>query len=161
MNSKKLSLFVLISLAVLLILSGCSSAGILLELDPNPIEFTEEQIRENQTSKDLELTVTTEGFGSLSLNNLIIEVIDENDEVIYDHEKEIDITLPVIGEHSETENYTLDLKKIFTPEEFDEYNSDETFAEFYVRVLQNKSHRLRLTVTGSNDSSLTAQINYK
>jgi hypothetical protein len=155
MNSKKLLLFILTSLAVLLILSGCSNAGILLELDPNPVEFTE-----NQTSRELELTVTTEGFGSLSLNNLIIEVIDENDEIIFDDKKEIDITFPVIGEHSKTENYTLDLEKIFTPEEFDEYNSDETFAEFYRRVLQDESHTLRLTVTGSNDSSLTARINY-
>ena len=155
MNSKKLMFFILISLSFLLILSGCSSAGILLELNPNPIEFSE-----NQTSRKLELTVTTEGFGSLSLNNLIIEVIDQKDKVIFDDTKEIDIIFPVIGEHSKTENYTLDLKKIFTPEEFDEYNSDDTFEEFYLRVLQNNSHTLRLTVTGSNDSSLTAKIKY-
>ena len=155
MNSKKSSLSILIFLASLLILSGCSNAGISLELDPNPVEFSQ-----NETSRDLDLTVTTEGFGSLSLNNLIIEVIDENDEIIFDEEKEVNITLPVIGEHSKTVEYTLDLKKIFTPEEYDEYNSDETFEEFYLRLLQDESHTLRLTVTGSNDSSLTAQINY-
>lgn len=156
MKNKKLVLFTIIAISALLVLSGCSNAGISLELSPNPINFSE-----NDTEKTLELTVTTEGIGNISLNNLIIEVIDENNENIFKDEKSIDISDQfIVGGFSDTVSYTLDLRSVFDPAEYDGYNSDTAFSEFYNGYLEGKTHKLRLTVTGSNNTSLTAQINY-
>ena len=155
MKNKKLLLFTIIAISALLVLSGCSNAGISLELSPNPINFSE-----NDTEKTLELTVTTEGIGNISLTNMIVEIIDEDGETIPVGEKELDINSPVIGGISETVSYTLDLRSVFDPAEYDGYNSDTAFSEFYNGYLEGKTHKLRLTVTGSNNTSLTAQINY-
>ena len=155
MKNKKLVLFTIIAISALLVLSGCSNAGISLELSPNPINFSE-----NDTEKTLELTVTTEGIGNISLTNMIVEIIDEDGETIPVGEKELDINSPVIGGISDTVSYTLDLRSVFDPAEYDGYNSDTAFSEFYNGYLEGKTHKLRLTVTGSNNTSLTAQINY-
>jgi len=153
MKSKKSLLFIIITLAVLLILSGCSNGNITLSLSPNPVIFNQDQ-----TERELELTVSTEGLGSLSLDNLIVEVIDQNDEVIFDEKKEIDLSSPlIVGGFSDSVTYTLDLKKVFDLSDYDEYLS---FSELYSGLLQDKRHTLRITVTGSNNSSLTARIIY-
>ncbi len=158
MKNKKLLFFIIIAVSALFILSSCSNAGISLSLSPNPIEFDE-----NNLEQDLELTVTTTGFGSLSLDNMIIEVIDENDDVIFDEEKEIDVSSPVIGGITKTVSYNLDLKDVFDPAEYDGYSSDTDFTEFYNKYLkdQDKEHTLRITVTGSNNTTLTVDIIYK
>ena len=155
MKNKKLLLFIIIVIPVLLLLSGCSNAGISLKLSPNPIEFSQ-----NQTSRDLTLEVKTEGLGSISLDNLIIEVIDENDEIIFKEQKEIDVSAPfIVGGFSDTVDYTLDLEKIFDPADYS-YDSDQSFSLFYSEFLAGKTHTLRMTVTGSNNTSFTAQIKY-
>ncbi|MFP4198712.1 MAG: hypothetical protein ACLFSO_03855, partial [Halanaerobium sp.] len=135
-----------------------SNAGISLSLSPNPIEFDEDNLEQ-----DLELTVTTTGFGSLSLDNMIIKVIDENDDVIFDEEKEIDVSSSVIEGITKTVSYNLDLKDVFDPAEYDDYSSDTDFTEFYNKYLkdQDKEHTLRITVTGSNNTTLTVDIIYK
>lgn len=154
MKNKKLLLLIIISISVLFILSGCSSAGISLELSPNPINFSE-----SQTAKEIELTVRTQGIGNISLNQMIVEVIDENDEPIFNDEKDINISDQfIIGGFSKSESYTLDLKKIFNPTDYG--YSSEAFSLFYTGILEGKSHTLRITVTGSDNTSLTTQINY-
>jgi hypothetical protein len=153
MKNKKVLLLSIISISVLFILSGCSNAGISLSLSPNPVEFSEDQ-----TKQDLALTVKTEGLGNISLDQLIVEVIDEDGQNIFRDTKDIDISEQfIIGGFSKTESYTLDLENVFKLSDYDNYT---TFPELYDRLLKNKSHKLRLTVTGSNDSSLTVQINY-
>ncbi len=154
MKNKKLVLFTIIAISALLILSGCSNAGISLELSPNPIEFSE-----NDSRKELTLTVTTEGLGNITLDTLIIEIIDENDEILFDDTKDLNISEQfIVGGFSEDITYTLDLEKIYNS---GDYNSEyASFSSFYNDFLEGKTHTLRLTITGSNNTSLTAQINY-
>jgi hypothetical protein len=151
MKNKKLLLLSIIFISVLFILSGCSNAGVSLSLNPNPVNFYEDQ-----TKEELALTVKTEGMGSLSLDNMILEVLDDQDQVIFEREKTIDISSPVIGGVTKTESFTLDLKNIFSSY----FNSDEEFIEFYRQKLAGETHTLRITVTGSKHSSQTAPINY-
>ena len=96
-------------------------------------------------------------MGSLSFNKMIVEIIDEAGENITVGEKDLDISSPVVGGLSETIPYTLDLEKIFDPADYEKYDS---FLPLYQDLLQDKTHTLRLTITGSNNSSLTARINY-
>jgi hypothetical protein len=155
MNSKKLMFFILISLSFLLILSGCSSAGISLSLEPNPVEFSE-----SQTKKEITLEVKTEGLGTIDLNKLIVEVVDQDGELIFSDQKDININDQfIVGGFSETEKYTLDLEKIFDPTEYG-YSSSISFTDFYNQFLEGKKHELIITVTGSNTTSLTAEIIY-
>ena len=154
MKNKKLLLFIIISVSTLLILSGCSNEGVSLSLSPNPVEFNK-----NQTTRDIELTVKTEGMGNLSFHKMIVEIIDKDGKNITVGEKDLDISSPVVGGLSETINYTLDLEKIFNPAEYG-YKTGVSFTKFYNEFLQGKTHTLRITVTGSNNSSLTTQIKY-
>ena len=152
MKLKKLILFIII-ISVLLILSGCSDAGISLKISPNPVEFSK-----SQTKRDITLEVKTEGLGSINLNKMIVEVINEDDESIYKDEKSIDISNQfIVGGFSKEVDYTLDLKKIFKLSDYDSY---DTFPLLYQGLLKGKTHTLRITVTGSNNTSLTAQIKY-
>ncbi|TDQ01739.1 hypothetical protein C7957_103146 [Halanaerobium saccharolyticum] len=156
MNSKKLSLSILIFLASLLILSGCSNAGISLNLEPNPVRFSSDQ-----TKKEITLEVKTEGIGNIDLNKMIIEIIDQNGEIIFTDKKDINITDQfIIGGLSETENYTLDLEKIFDPTKYG-YTSNVDFLVFYNEVLKGRSHSLNITVTGSNTTSLKTEVIYE
>lgn len=155
MKIKKLLLLTISSALILLILSGCSNANISLRLRPNPIEFSE-----GQTKKELSLEVKTEGLGSISLNKMIVEVIDQDDQRIFSEEKDIDISAPlIVGGFSDTVSYTLDLEKIFELSDYG-YQADEAFSVLYTEVLQGKTHSLRVSLTGSNNTALTAQIIY-
>jgi archaellin len=153
MNNNKISLFIIITISILFILSGCSNGSISLDLSPNPVEFNEDQ-----TKSDLKLTITTEGLGSITLDKMIIEVLDEEDEVIFKYSEDLNISDQfIVGGFSESVNYTLDLENIFDPEDYGSYDS---FSDFYNDVLLDKTHTLRITVTGSNNSSLTTKIIY-
>lgn len=153
MKSKKLLLFFIIAISALLILSGCSNASISLRLSPNPVEFSDNQIKE-----ELTLEVKTEGIGSISLDKMIVEVFNQNNEVIFYDQKDIDISdQSIVGGFSDTVDYTLDLEKIFNPADYGSYVS---FASFYNDVLAGKEHSLNITVTGSSTISLITRIIY-
>jgi archaellin len=153
MKNKKLTLFIIITISILFILSGCSNGGILLKLSPNPVEFSQEQ-----TERNLEITIKTEGLGSITLDKMIIEVLDEKDETIFRYSEDLNISDQfIVGGFSESVNYTLDLENIFSPEDYGSYDS---FSDFYIDILQGKRHTLRITVTGSDNSSLTTKIIY-
>ena len=47
MKNKKITLFIIITISILFILSGCSNGGIFLELSPNPVDFSQEQTERN------------------------------------------------------------------------------------------------------------------
>ena len=100
-----------------------------------------------------------EDLQGLSLKNVDLIVYNKNNENIFKDEKSIDISDQfIVGGFSDTVSYTLDLEDIYNS---GDYNSDyASFSTFYTEFLQGNTHTLRLTVTGSNNTSLTAQINY-
>lgn len=152
MKNKKLLFFAFLSLAALLLLSSCSNANILLSLSPNPVEFSE-----SEPEKELTLKIETEGIGEISLNQLLVELMDQDGEVILDGKKAIDIQDQVIvGGLSEEVKYTLDLREILKS---DDYNYND-FSELYNDLLKGNTHSLRLTVTGSITTTLEAEVIY-
>ncbi|MGM0446089.1 MAG: hypothetical protein ACQEQH_06750, partial [Bacillota bacterium] len=108
LNKKYLKISLVLLLTVFLV-SGCSLQGSLsLTVTPNPIEFT----FENQ-SVDTTLKVTTVGFGKITIDQIIILVLDGEEEIandVIEVNETIDFSVPGF---SHEENYTLNLSDLY------------------------------------------------
>lgn len=135
-----------ISLGLLLIIflvTGCSLQGSLsLTVTPNPIEFT----YENQ-SVDTTFTITTVGFGQITIDQLIILVLDGEQEIskqVIEVNETVDFSVPGV---SHEENYTLSLSDLY---------DQEITETFYDNFLKGTELTLEITITGS--ATTTTQV---
>lgn len=137
-------------LSLITILGGCSAGGLYLNIEPDPITYTV-----NQSSQEIILEVTTRGMGRISLDKFIVEIIDNQNEVIFTEQKEIDITdqfiLPGI---THQEKYLLDIKEVFS----DNYGGQEGYELFYNQILKGRQYEIRISVIGSIQSSTKADV---
>jgi|GEM_PF-2156231 len=137
-------------LSMIPILGGCSAGGLYLNIEPDPITYTV-----TQSSQEIILEVTTRGMGQISLDKFLVEIIDNQNEVIFTKQKEIDINnqfiLPGI---THQEKYLLDIKEVFS----DYYEGQEGYELFYNQILKGRQYELRVSVIGSIQSSTKADI---
>lgn len=128
--------------------AGCLSGSITFTIVPNPIVFTADE-----TTADITLELKTQGFGKLVLENIIIEVTDEEEEVVYTYTEAIDEEFGfVVPGIKQTHEDTLDLADVFAEEGFD--------ATYYNEYLLDKEYLLTITLTGSKDVIKTAVIKF-
>jgi len=137
-------------LSMIPILGGCSAGGLYLNIEPDPITYTV-----TQSSQEIILEVTTRGMGQISLDKFLVEIIDNQNEVIFTKQKEIDINnqfiLPGI---THQEKYLLDIKEVFS----DYYEGQEGYELFYNQILKGRQYELRVSVIGSIQSSTKADV---
>lgn len=139
-----------ISLGLLLIVflvTGCSLlGGLSLTVTPNPIEFT----YDNQ-SVDTTLEITTTGFGEITIDDLIILVLDGEEEVskeVIAVNKTVDFSVPGV---SYEKTYTLNLSDL--------YNQDFTEEE-YNNQLKGEQLTFKITMTGSKTTTTQVPIEF-
>ena len=143
-NYLKISLGLLI---IVFLVTGCSLQGSLsLTVTPNPIEFTYEK-----QSVDTTFKITTQGFGKITIDKLIILVLD-GEEQIFKEEIEVnetvDFSVPGV---SHEENYTLSISDL--------YNQEIT-EEFYNDNLKDTNLTFKITMTGSTTSTTQVPIEF-
>ena len=155
MKSKKLSLLVVLFLGLIL-LSGCFDPNISLQIKPSPIEFSE-----NDLSQEITLEMRTEGLGEITLENYIVEVMDEDGEPIFSDENSLDVSEQlIIGGITEKQSYTVNLEEVYqTRLENEGYDADISL--FYQEVLKGQKHSLRISITGSINPSIKTDIIFK
>jgi|AntRauTorcE11897_2_1112592.scaffolds.fasta_scaffold09519_2 hypothetical protein len=139
-----------ISLGLLLIVflvTGCSLQGSLsLTVIPNPIEFTFAD-----QSVDTTLKVTTVGFGQITIDDIIILVLDGEEEIsndVIEVNETIDFSVPGV---SHEEKYLLDLSDLY---------DQEITQEFYDDNLRGKNLTLKITITGSKTTITKVPIEF-
>lgn len=138
-----------ISLGLLLIiflLAGCSMQGsLLLNITPNPIEFTYDK-----QSVDTTFKITTEGFGKITIDEISLLVVDESEKEILNKVIEvnetIDFSLPGV---SHKEEFTFDLKDFYDGEINESVYNDE---------LKGKEFSLKIKITGSETTTKEVPI---
>ena len=154
MNKSKIAVMTLISIISIFVLTGCLNPNIVLELEPDPIEFTKDNL-----SQEVTLKITTEGIGNITLDEFAVIVTDKNGNDIYDNIYEIkleDDQFVFVGISAE-ENFTLDLKKIYEAE-YNNYDSQLSFEEFYQAQLKGESLKLKIMFSGSINPTLETTI---
>lgn len=140
----KISLGLLI---IVFLVTGCSLQGSLsLTVTPNPIEFTFEK-----QSVDTTFKITTQGFGKITIDQLIILVLD-GEEQIFKEEIEvnetIDFSVPGV---SHEENYTLSISDLY---------DQEITEEFYNDNLEDTNLTFKITMTGSTTTTTQVPIEF-
>ncbi len=130
---------------VMLMFAGCLGAGIAITITPNPIELTF-----GDDSTEVTINVRTQGFGSLRIDSIIAELIDEDEQVVDSHETVLDLTLPVVPglTHPEVIEIRLPEEYVYPTEE--EYN----------KALLGKSFKVNVSITGSNPVQSKALVKF-
>ena len=153
-HSKKLVLIVGM-LAFVFILAGCS-ANLSLSIDPNPIRFDEDNLKQEVT-----VTLETSGIGSVDIDYMDVVIYDEEDDPFYSYEDlEIYESLIVVPGVEVEESFEIDLCEDFIDAtEFDQDEiDDELCRELYEEQLQGKEYKLRLVLHGSISPTAEADI---
>ncbi|MGM0419933.1 MAG: hypothetical protein ACQEQG_02960 [Bacillota bacterium] len=150
----KIVAFSTLLLLTLVILSACG-AGISMNIEPNPIEFTEEDV-----GRDKEITVSmrTTGIGSISVDYLDMSVLDEEGNAIINKKVTVDESSFVVGGLGFEESFNINLCDIIIKEipEADEDNCEQYYSNLVNSIETNYS--LRLVVQGSITSTAEADI---
>lgn len=150
---KKLSLLIILFLSLTL-LSGCFSPNISLQIKPSPIEFSESEL-----SQEITLEMKTEGLGEITLENYIVEVIDQDGEVIFTDQDSLDISDQlIVGGITETQSYTLNLEDVYQSTLNKEGYDPANISLFYQEVLKGQKHSLKISVTGSINPTVKTDI---
>lgn len=135
-------------LLIAFLVTGCSLQGSLsLTVTPNPIVFT----YENQ-SVDTTLTITTEGFGQITIDQFIILVLDGEEEIfnqVIEVNETIDFSVPGV---SHEENYILKLSDL--------YDDQEITEAFYDANLKGTELTMEITITGSATTTTQVPIEF-
>ncbi|MDZ7671900.1 MAG: hypothetical protein U5K53_03545 [Halanaerobiales bacterium] len=143
-NYLKISLMFLL---IVFLITGCSLQGSLsLTVTPNPIEFTYEEPSVPTTFK-----VTTVGFGQITIDQIIILVLDGEEEIskdIIEVNETIDFSVPGV---SHEEKYTLDLRDFYDQEINQTYYDDYLLGETFT---------LKITITGSATTTTEVPIEF-
>jgi len=145
-NHLKISLGLLL---VVILISGCSLQGsLLLNVEPNPIEFTHDE-----PSVDTTFEITTEGFGEITIDEINILVVDGEKEIFNDVievNETIDFSVPGV---SHKENFTFDLN--------DFYDGDGKIEEdVYNDKLKEKEYTLKIKITGNETTTKEVPIEF-
>jgi len=141
---KKLLLLLLV-FSLPIVLFGCSPS-ISLDIEPDPVVFTED----NRT-EDIEISIAGSGFGEVSIDSIDATVIDEEGESIFTEEVEIGESAFIISGITVTEEFTLDLEEIFEDE------IDNGFEDFYDKI-EGQEYTLKIKVSGSETTSAETDI---
>jgi hypothetical protein len=153
MKIKQLSLAAVLFLGLVL-LGGCFSPNISLQIKPSPIEFSEDEL-----SQEIILEMKTEGLGEITLNNYIVEVMNKDGEVIFSEKDSLDISDQlIIGGITETQSYTVNLEDVYQSMLESEGYSPDNMSLFYQEVLKGQKHSLKISVTGSINPSVKTDI---
>lgn len=142
---KKL-LLILLAFSLPLVLYGCSPS-LSLDVDPDPIVFTYED-----RTEDVEITITTSGFGRVSVDSIDAAVIDDEDEIVYTEEIEVDESSFIVSGISVSEEFTLDLEEILG----DEF--DEEIDEVYGDKIKGEEYTLKIQLAGSVTTRVETDI---
>jgi len=143
---KKL-LLILLAFSLPLVLYGCSPS-LSLDVDPDPIVFTYED-----RTEDVEITITTSGFGRVSVDSIDAAVIDDEDETVYTEEIEVDESSFIVSGISVSEEFTLDLEEILG-DEFDEEIDEGTYQD----EIKNSEYTLKIQLAGSVTTRVETDI---
>lgn len=143
---KKL-LLILLAFSLPLVLYGCSPS-LSLDVDPDPIVFTYED-----RTEDVEITITTSGFGRVSVDSIDAAVIDDEDEIVYTEEIEVDESSFIVSGISVSEEFTLDLEEILG-DEFDEEIDEGTYQD----EIKNSEYTLKIQLAGSVTTRVETDI---
>ena len=136
-RSTKLAVVTLLALT----LAGCLQASLSIKITPNPITF-----EFGEVSKEVTFSFTTSGFGQLKLDKLVLELLDEEGESVWNDEIELDASAFVVPGITHTEKHAVEL-----PEELRTATQEEYDAE-----LKGKTYTLSVAVTGGK--SATAKV---
>jgi|GEM_PF-2322803 len=140
----------------LLILTGCS-ASIALNIEPEPIEFTEDD-----TTETITISLRTSGVGNVRVDELILLVYDEDEQEVYESKIDVYEEFPVVPGVSFEEDYVLDVCDIIENiENTDEEISEENCQEIYEKQLAGSEYELKILLQGSITSTATANIIFK
>jgi len=133
---------VLLVAVAAVMLSGCFGflkPSLTITVDPDPIEFTYADLTDE---KDIVVTFTTKGIGLMKIEKIAFALFGpDDDDPITSDEVDVDITIPVIPDFSDTHPDTFTL-----PEDL-QYETEE----LYNQELKGKNYTLKLTITGSMD----------
>lgn len=134
-------------LLITLLVTGCSLQGSLsLTITPNPIVFT----YENQ-SVDTTITLTTGGFGQITIDQFIILVLDGEEEIftqIIEVNETIDFSVPGV---SHQENYVVNLSDVY---------DQEITEAFYNDNLKGTELTIKITIAGSTTTTTQVPIQF-
>ncbi len=134
-------------LMVSVVLVGCMEVGVDLEIEPDPMNFSEDSYELDGT-----IRMKTTGFGDLEIYEIIILVEDvDKEEIVYTDSDVVEEELFVFSGITHEESFTLHLEEIF--EDFDD--------DYYVDELKGAEYELTVQLEGSVDSSKTVTINFE
>ena len=153
MKKSKIIAITIISIFSLFALTGCFNPNLVLEIEPDPVEFTR-----NNLSQEVKLKITTEGIGNITLDEYAVIITDQNGNDIYNKLYKLNLGDPfIVGGISETKTFTLDLEEIYKTE-YSDFNSGSTFEDFYDQELKGKNLKLKIAISGSINPTLETNI---
>lgn len=133
-----------------LLMTGCLGGSVTFTVDPNPIVFTVEETR-----VDVTLNVRTAGFGTIAIDEAIVQVFDPDEEEVYDYSETVGYSGPVVPGITESVEFALDMADLDL--KWDPQAEPELFQEYYDDELLGKTYILRIQLTGS--SPVTSDVN--
>ena len=138
----------------LLILTGCS-ASIALNIEPEPIEFTEDD-----TTETITISLRTSGVGNVRVDELVLLIFDEDENEIFQDELEVGEESFIVPGVSFEEDYELDVCDIIEYKENEEV-SEEECQKIYNDELAGYEYELKILLQGSITSTVRANIIFK
>lgn len=150
---KRFGLIVVVIVAVLL--AGCLAPKVNFTIAPDPIEVTFGQTAIDNVSLEVKLA----GFGiDYTVESAIVELLDENGaEAMKPIEEPLNVRIPVVvgGLGKSVDLPSISLEAFYK-------DIDPDFAEpIYDTKLKGKTYTLKITLTGKNHTSNTANIVFK
>lgn len=151
--AKKIILLTLGLFTIIFIFTACS-ANIALNIEPDPIVFTEDD-----TTETITISLRTSGVGNVRVDELILLVYDEDEQEVYEGKIEVYEEFPVVPGISLKREYVLDVCDIIENiENTDEEIDEEKCQEIYKEQLAGSEYELKILLQGSITSTAVADI---
>lgn len=150
MMKKSLVLFTVIAAALLL--TGCLSPKINFRIEPNPIVVTFDDF----ALRNVTLHFRLSGIGSYTLKSVLVEGMDNQGELVFSHQEDMNETIFVVPGVSDS----VDLPTVDLSDLCDEMGI-ELSETAYNSELKGKTFQLKITLTGKNPTSDTAELKFE